>query len=181
MKLFLPPLILVLAASVHAEIETLDLPLMVGRADEAVFAEVLSRRTLTTTDERHGTLHFTALLLEGRSLTDGTQVLVEVVHGGSLDPETGEGVVDSEAPRPDEVRTGSKVVAFYKWVSDLGDGRGANRLYAGHGGVYRTAAAAGDVVVLGRGAGYAVSANERLSELEGRIRSLAVAKQEAGR
>ena len=91
--------------------------------------------------------------------------------GGFVDAE--HGVNNSEAPSADDVRIGNRVVAFYKWTSNMGGGLAANALYAAHGGLFRTFEARGGTVVQGRGEGYAIPTNVGLAQLEQNVKALA--------
>ena len=61
----------------------------------------------------------------------------------------------------------------------MGGGFASNALYASHGGLFRTfQTRKGDVVVQGRGTGYAVSKNIRLTDLQKRSAEHARQKKE---
>jgi len=68
------------------------------------------------------------------------------------------------------VQVGRRVVAFYRWADDMGGGFAANALVAAHGGIYRTVDGPLGAAVLGRGEGYAISANRRVADLESAVR-----------
>ena len=148
-----------------AQILRLDLPGMATRVDNAVYAEIVDRKIFRVEDPTEGVHWFTTLTLRGESLLDETQMTTKVTFMGGWDPETGTGIYNSEAPTPDDIRIGNKVVAFYKWCDNLAVGVAGNSLYTAHGGIYRTAKSGDDTIVLGRGEGYAVSGNMRIRDL----------------
>jgi hypothetical protein len=156
----------------RAQIVRLDLARMLAKADDAVVAEIVGRRAFRAIEPASGEpLYFTALMLDGRSLIDGRAVSLEVLHLGGFVSER-EGTHNSEAPSADDTRVGNRVIAFPRFVDDLGGGVSGHALYAMHGGLYRTADGPLGPVVLGRGEGYAVSKNLRLAELESAVRAL---------
>jgi len=74
------------------------------------------------------------------------------------------------------VQLGNRVVAFYRWSDQLGGGLSGNALMAAHGGLFRTVDGPHGTAVLGRGQGYAVSANVRLGDLESALGALFTVK-----
>ena len=166
-KSFLVTALVALAASAVglAQIERLDLEQMVDRVDNAVYGEIAAKQAYRVEDPNAGELFYTVLTVEGRSLLSGKQTTVDVAYMGGIISEE-EGAISSEAPIEAETATGKHVVVFYKWLDDIGGGVSANRLYASHGGLYRTAESPKGTMVLGRGDGYAVSKNLRLEDLE---------------
>ena len=149
-----------------AQIERLDLETMAQRVDNAVYAEIVGRHIFSVDHPTDGPdNYFTTLTLRGESLMDNNPIQVDVTFAGGWDPETGTGVYNSEAPSPDDVRIGNKIIAFYKWQPNMGADVAANSLYAAHGGLYRTALAGENVVVMGRGEGYAVEQNTTVKNL----------------
>ena len=159
-----------------AQIERLDLPLMVAKSDRSVYGQITARNVIRIDHPVDGhELYFTTLTIEGRSLDNGNPVTVDVSHmGGWIDEE--QGSFNSEAPSADDTRVGNKVVCFYKHEENMGGDFTGNAIYAWHGGIYRTFERKGAVVVQGRGDGYAIPANVALGELEQAIRALAEAK-----
>ena len=150
-----------------ASIERLTLRQMVHKTDGAVYGEIVDRIvTAVTVFDGAEELYFTTLHVEGRSLFNGKKSKVAVSFpGGFLDGERG--VYNSEAPSADDQALGNRVIVFYKWSDNMGGGFASNALYASHGGLFRTfVTRKGDVVVQGRGVGYAVPANRTLGHLE---------------
>ena len=88
-----------------------------------------------------------------------------------------EGADISEAPSVTQTAKGREVVVFYKWTDNMGYGVSANVMYAAHGGVYSTVKKGGKTVVLGRGEGYAIAANDTANNLRQRISALAAQKK----
>jgi hypothetical protein len=165
-----------LGAFASAQIQRLDLPTMLAKSDNALFAEIVDKHVFRVDHPVDGPeLYFTTLTLAGRSLVDGKALTVDVTYPGGFVSEK-EGVHNSEAPSADDVKLGNHVVAFYFWNERMGGGVSGNMLQAMHGGLFRTVSspgAKGGAVVLGRGNGYAVDHNVALADLEASIRSLA--------
>ena len=177
MRSFLPwalalPAVVLVASLAGAQIERLDLAQMVARTDNAVHGHILAQEVVRIDHPVDGEgLFFTHLTVEGTSLVDGQHLTVQVTFpGGFVSP--GEGVYNSEAPSADETRVGNEIVAFYKWSDNLGGGLAGNALYASHGGIYRVATTRRGPVALGKGDGYALASNVRVTELRTRIAKL---------
>jgi hypothetical protein len=159
-----------------AQIERLDLQQMVQRADDAVVGRITARNVIRIDHPVDGPeLYFTALTIEGRSLSTDEPRTVEVWFGGGFVNET-EGVFNSEAPSADDQKVGNKVVAFYKFEENMGGDLSGNALMTWHGGLYRTFDSRRTTFVQGRGDGYAVPTNLRLDELDAQVKTLAQAK-----
>lgn len=160
-----------LAATIGwAQIERLDLGQMVVRADNAVHGKIVASKVTRIDHPRDGVeLYFTTLTIEGRSVYTGAQLKVDVSFPGGFIDAT-RGVYNSEAPSADDQKVGNEIVAFYKWSDNMGGDFASNALYASHGGLFRVASAKnGSEVVLGRGEGYAISSNLKISELDQRV------------
>jgi hypothetical protein len=177
MKRLLPwtlalPAALLAAGLAGAQIERLDLAQMVARTDNAIHGRIVAQEVVRIDHPVDGEgLYFTHLTIEGTSLVDGQPLSVTVTFpGGFVSPE--EGVHNSEAPSADETRVGTDVVAFYKWVDNMGGDLAANALYASHGGIYRVAATRNGPVALGKGDGYALASNLRVSDLRTQVAKL---------
>jgi hypothetical protein len=158
--------LLVLAATlvslptVHAQILRLTLDQMVERTDGAVIGTIVERRVTHLEETKDGPdLFFTTLVVEGEDLATGAQTKIEVSFpGGFVDDETG--VWNSEAPSAEDQRLGNRIVAFWKKTADMG---GLFRAFEDRW---------GREVVLGRGEGYAIDHNRRLSTLRTEYRPL---------
>jgi hypothetical protein len=163
-----------LGIGARAQIKSFTLTEMVQAADQAVDGHIVASRVVRVLDPESGSdSYYTTLTLVGRRLYDGQPTTVDVsFSGGFLSPT--EGVFNSEAPVADDVQVGKRVIAFYSWSE--GGGFAGNTLMAAHGGLYRTVEGTLGAAVLGRGAGYAISANRRLADLESAVRLLASAK-----
>jgi len=155
-----------------AQIQAMDLPEMLEASDGVVYGEVVSRQVFRVDHPVDGPeLYFTCLTLAGRSLVDGRPTTIEVVfHGGFLDDTRG--VFNSSAPRAEDTRIGQRVVAFYRWTSNMGGGVAANALMAGRGGLYRTVDGPRGTAILGQGRGFAIPANRTLGSLESAVKTL---------
>jgi len=164
--LLLPP------QSSRAQVLRLDLSEMLERVDDVVAGEIVAQELLAHPDPSgEGTLWFTRITVDGRSLIDGREIVVDLHILGGMDAQ-GEGVWNSEAPMPEEVLPGGRVVVFYKWLDDMCAGLPGNFLYTMHGGLYRTVTGPAGPVVLGRGEGYPVRHNLRLDDLDQAVRTL---------
>jgi hypothetical protein len=165
-----------LGLAAHAQIRSFTLPEMVQTADQAVYGQILSSRVFRADSATEGPeLYYTELVVQGMKLADGQPITVAVTFRGGFVSET-EGVFNSEAPAADDVRVGKRIVAFYRWSDDLGGGVPANALVAAHGGLYRTVEGPHGAAVLGRGEGYAISANMRVEQLQSAVHLLAAGK-----
>ncbi|MBM3975801.1 MAG: hypothetical protein FJ299_02285 [Planctomycetes bacterium] len=163
--------------SFTAQIERLDLPSMVAKTDNSVYAEIVAKRVIRVDDPVDGPeLFYTILTLEGTSLRNGASLSVDVTFPGGFINDK-EGVHNSEAPSADDIKVGNRVVAFYKWSNNMGGQVRGNALYASHGGIYRTTDSPKGRMVLGRGDGYAVAKNLALADLETAVRSLVTEKK----
>jgi len=165
-----------LALPAPGQIRRLSLETMVAEADEAVHGTIVASRSFRLDDPLDGPeLYYTTITVQGRTLSSSTPLTVDVTfRGGFVSPT--EGVYNSEAPAADDVRVGREVVAFYAWIDDFGGGLATNALVAAHGGIYRAASGPRGTTILGRGDGYAVRANLRVTELEGALRRLYATK-----
>ena len=164
--------LLVAATLGTAQIERLDLSQMVSKADNAVFGTIVNKEVIRIDHPEDGAeLYFTTLTVEGQSLKTGENLTVDVVFsGGFVDAD--HGVNNSEAPSADDTRIGNRVVAFYKWSTNLGGQLAGNGLYAAHGGLFRTFENRGRTVVQGRGEGYAVPENVEYTKLKSDVTTL---------
>ena len=155
-----------------AQIKSYTLPEMVGQADGAVFGEIVASRAFRVDDPVDGPeLYFTTLTIEGREVGSDRPLLVDVTYHGGFVSET-EGVYNSEAPVADDVAIGNRVVVFYEWSDNMGGSVAGNALLAAHGGLFRTVAGSRHVAVLGRGEGYAIDRNLKLSDLDAAVAKL---------
>lgn len=155
-----------------AQIERLDLTKMVDRTDNTVVGEIVSKKVFRIDHPVAGPeLFFTTLTVRGRSLVSGKLLHAEVTYpGGFISPE--EGVYNSEAPTEDETRIGNEVVVFYFWNDNMGGDVAGNMLQASHGGIYRVAKTTQGHVVLGKGDGYAIDKNWKLTALDQEVTRL---------
>lgn len=161
---------IVAAASLAtAQILRVDLPQIVAKTDDAVFGTIVKKQVVRIDHPIDGEgLYFTTLSIEGRSLETQKPVTVDVSFlGGFVDPEHGS--CNGEAPTADDTKIGNRVVCFYAHTENLGGDFAANEIFGWHGGIYRTFERGGNVIVQGRGDGYAVSNNVTLRDLEAQI------------
>ena len=148
-----------------SQIKAYTLEEMVLEADQAVHGQIVGSRVFRVDHAIDGPeLYFTTITVEGNVLGEGTAVTVDVTFNGGFISED-EGVFNSEAPIADDVKIGNQVVVFTKWQDNLGGDVPGNALMASHGGLYRTVDGPADTVVLGRGAGYAINFNTKVSDL----------------
>jgi len=167
-------LLTALASAPAAQIRAFTLPELLEASDGVVHGEIVAREVFRRDDPVDGLeRYFTRLTVAGRSLVDGRALTIDVVfHGGFLD--TDHGVFNSAAPAAEDVRPGQRVVAFYRWTSDMGAGVAANVLMAAKGGLYRTVEGPRGPAVLGHGRGFAIARNQSLASLESAVHALRV-------
>ena len=160
------------AAVGSAQIERLNLGQMVQRTDEAVRGRIVATEVIRVDHPTDGPeLYYTHLEVEGTSLYSAKPTTLTVTFpGGFISPE--EGVHNSEAPSTDEVKVGNEVIVFSKWSDNMGGDVASNALYASHGGIYQVVKARNGEVALGKGDGYAISANVTVSDLKSKISAL---------
>jgi hypothetical protein len=145
---------------------------MVSMTDGAIEATIVGRQVFRIDHPIAGPeMYFTTLTLSGRSLEDGRALTMEVtILGGFVDAE--QGVWNSASPSAEDQKIGNHVVVFHKWVDNLAADVACSTIFAGHGGLFRVVDGPRGPVVLGRGEGYAVGSNVRLSDLTSAIRSI---------
>ena len=176
MKFRLPPSLLAglallgVATLGVAQIERLDLPKMVEKADRGIFGVITDRHVVRFDHEVDGrNLFFTHLTIQGEDLATGAPKTVVVTHAGGF-VNAREGVYNSEAPPADATELGRRVVAFYAYTDNMGGDLAANTLYASHGGLFQVIEGRGDSsIVLGQGDGYAISQNMPWSQLREQV------------
>lgn len=157
----------VLAPMVLASIEKLDLPEMVKRVDSAVVGSITAKTTWTSPNpDGEGSLEFTTITVSGDDLMTGKPATVEVSFVGS------DRVPTTVTPAESETRVGTRIVVFSKKSSAFGVTDAKNWMYASHGGVFRVEAGPKGEVVLGKGAGFAVSDNMLASDFRTRVTEL---------
>ena len=160
-----------------AQIESLHLEDMVAKTDNAVIGTILEREVIRIDHPIDGPeLYYTTLIIQGRSLVDGTNTVVGVTFPGGFVDDV-HGVWNSEAPSEDDQKVGNQVVVFYKWIDNMGGDLSGNALYASHGGLYRVVSGRSGDVVFGRGPGYAVANNRTLASLDGEITRISRAQK----
>jgi hypothetical protein len=163
-------LLAALGAASPAQIKRYTLDEMVLTSDQAIYGQIIGTRVSRYDSPVDGEgLFFTTITIQGRTLSDDRATTVDVWFRGGFLSAT-EGVFNSEAPAADDVKLGKKVVAFYRWADDVGNGGGGNALMAAHGGLYRTVDGPHGPAVLGRGDGYAISTNRYVAQLESAVR-----------
>ncbi|HKB16536.1 MAG TPA: hypothetical protein VKF62_10745 [Planctomycetota bacterium] len=155
--LFTPLALGLPAPLLFAAIERLDLGQMVQKSGGAVAGRIESVTSTLHELPDVGEHVFTHVRIVGTDFYTGAPADVTVSFiGGRL------GDLDQyccEQPSSAELRIGNRVLAFYKWAPGMGGGAGMNGLYASHGGIFQILSGPKGDVVLGKGDGYAVSAN----------------------
>ena len=178
MKTFLPKswviagaLLAAVATQGDAQILRLDLKQMVAQTDGAVYGTIQASETIRIDHPIDGPeLYYTTLTISGVDVKTGTPKTINVSYAGGFINET-EGVYNSEAPKADVVKVGAEVLAFHKWTDNMGGDFASNAIYAAHGGIYQTFSdVRGNVIVQGRGDGYAIPSNIHLSNLRNNVR-----------
>ena len=150
----------------EAQILRLDLQQMVTQTDGAIYGTIEAKETIRIDHPIDGPeLYYTTLTIQGTSLETGEKTTVNVSYAGGFINEV-QGVYNSEAPEADVTKVGQEVLAFHKWTDNMGGDFASHAIYAAHGGIYPTFKdARGQVIVQGRGDGYAIPANIHLSRL----------------
>ncbi len=147
-------------------IEELDLSKMLTRTDSAVHGTITDVRTVKYTPPGDDRLIFTILTIQGEDLYSGQPTKVEAAFlGGTYQ---GDAMMVTSMPAPSEYRLGNDVVVFrgpvQGWGPDID-----HCVYAAMGGIFRTVDTRKGKVVLGKGKGFAISNNVRLSALQSDI------------
>lgn len=171
----------VAAASIAtAQILRVNLTQIVAKTNDAVLGTIVKKHVVRIDHPIDGPeLYFTTLSIEGVSLETTKPVTVDVSFmGGFIDPEHGS--FNSEAPSADDTKVGTKVVCFYRFNENMGGDFSGNEIFGWHGGIYRTFERGGNIVVQGRGEGYAIPANIALTDLKAQI-ATAVNEKGAGK
>jgi len=154
---------LLLVQGGSACIEELDLGQMISRTDSAVHGTITDVRTTAFTPEDEVQLIYTILTIQGEDLYTGQQTTVEAAFlGGTYQ---GESMTVTSMPAPADYRLGNDVVVFRGAVEGWGP-EIDHCVYASMGGIFRTVNTKKGVVVLGKGEGFAVDGNVRVSALK---------------
>lgn len=160
-----------------AQILRLDLAQMVARTDNTAYGKITAKHVVRIDHPVDGNeMYFTTLTIEGKSLETGKSITVDVSYmGGSIDE--AHGSFNSEAPSADDTKIGNRVVCFFKHTQNLGGDFACNEIVGWHGGLYRTFERKGEVIVQGRGDGYAIAGNQTIDALTTQIATLAKSKE----
>ena len=164
-------LLCVATPTTNAQVKAMDLTEMVGVCDHGVYGQIIGKKVSRVDAEDGRILYYTTMTIEGRMLADGTPIKIDVSYPGGFVSEE-EGYWHSESPGDDETKVGSHIVAFYKWFNGMGEAHTTNWLYANHGGLYQSVEGPQGSMVLGRGKGYAVSKNIRVTDLEKAVKQI---------
>ncbi|MGH7151261.1 MAG: hypothetical protein ACREIU_11200 [Planctomycetota bacterium] len=155
-------------------VERLDLPKMVGKTDAAVLGTIVEVTGAEVTMNGVSEV-VTRVRVRGENLYTGREdeIVVTFLGGRTEDRETW----CAESPTARETRVGARTLVFSKsrWTTE---GLEYNGLYAGFGGLFRVEGGPRGEVVLGRGEGYAVENNVRVSDLRDRISAIRAAGAE---
>jgi len=165
-------LLAVIGTPGDAQILRLDLQQMVEQSDGAVYGTIEAKETIRIDHPIDGPeLYYTTLTIAGTDVNTGAPTTVNMSYAGGFINEE-EGVYNSEAPEADLTQVGTKVLAFHKWSDNMGGDFASNVIYAAHGGIYPTFQDSRDqVIVQGRGDGYAIPSNIHLSQLTQRVQT----------
>jgi hypothetical protein len=161
----------------QAQILRVNLGQMVASTDGAVFGTIVDRETIRIDHPIDGPeLYYTTLTIRGKDLATNRPIEIGVSFpGGFVDAE--HGVYNSEAPAEGDIALGKQVVAFHKWSDNMGGDFASSALFASHGGVYSTFESKGNVIVQGRGDGYAIPSNTHLERLQSDIQAFQTEKR----
>jgi hypothetical protein len=150
-------------------IEELDLAEMISKTDSAVQGTITDVRTVRFVPEGDDRLIYTILTIEGEDLYTGQAVTVESAFlGGTFEDDS---MMVTSMPAPSEYRLGNNVVVFRGAVEGWGP-EIDHAVYAAMGGIYRTVDTKKGLVVLGKGEGFAVESNTRVSALKVQMANL---------
>jgi len=147
-------------------IEELNLSQMVAKTDSAVHGTITDVRTVKYVAAENDQRIYTILTVEGEDLYSGQQVSVEAAFlGGTYQ---GESMTVTSMPAPSEYRLGNEVVVFRGavegWHPEID-----HAVYAAMGGIFRTVDTKKGPVALGKGEGFAIENNTRISNLKSEI------------
>lgn len=158
--------VLLLVQVGSACIEELNLSTMVTKTDSAVHGTITEVRTVRFVPEGDDRLIFTILTIEGEDLYTGQPVTTEAAFlGGTFE---GDSMMIPSMPAPADYRLGNDVVVFRGLVEGWGP-EIDHCVYAAMGGIFRTVDTRKGTVVLGKGEGFAVANNIRISSLKADI------------
>lgn len=147
----------------RACIEELDLAKMVAKTDAAVRGTITDVRTVRYTPPGDDRAIYTILTVEGTDIYTG---LARTIHAAFLGGTyKGDSMMVTSMPAPSEYRLGSQVLVFSAPVE--GWGPEIDRcVYASMGGIFREISSKQGPVYLGKGEGFALSSNVRLTDLQ---------------
>lgn len=153
-----------------AKIKAITLEGMCRMMDDAVVGTIVHSHSFRVDHPVDGPeLYYTTLTVAGRSLVNGQEKTTDVTFLGGFIDETN-GTFNSESPSMQETQIGNEVVVFHMWSDNIGGDVACNVLIGGHGGLFPVVNnREGQKVVLGRGAGYPVSSNVPLNDLDRNI------------
>ncbi len=155
-------------------IEELDLAKMISKTDSAVHGTITDVRTVRFVPEGDDRLIYTILTVEGEDLYTGNTTTVEAAFlGGTFEDDS---MMVTSMPAPSEYRLGNEVVVFRGAVEGWGP-EIDHCVYASMGGIVRTIDTKKGPVVLGKGEGFAVEGNVRVSNLKNEISNLQEAQR----
>src|SRR5262245_40629631 len=99
-------LVAAFAALPQAQIKKFTLDEMVQTADDAVYGQIVGSRVFSVDSPVDGpSLYFTVLTIEGRAMSDGRPLTIDVTTPGGFIDAT-RGVFNSEAPAADDIKVG---------------------------------------------------------------------------
>lgn len=144
-------------------IEELNLSQMIAKTDSAVHGTITDVRTVKYVAAENDQRIYTILTVEGEDLYTGQQVTAEAAFlGGTYQ---GESMTVTSMPAPSEYRLGNEVVVFRGvvegWHPEID-----HAVYASMGGIFRTVDTKKGTVALGKGEGFAIENNVRISSLK---------------
>ncbi|MEM9379285.1 MAG: hypothetical protein AAGB93_04985 [Planctomycetota bacterium] len=160
------------------DVRSFTLGQLVDASDGAVVGRI-DRRSVEEVDAGDGSpIYFTTLRIEGTDLATGEAETIDVMYPGGFVDER-RGAFNASMPAAHETRVGRGVVVFHDRRDDVVGGLRGELLLGGRASLFPTfESRRGATIVQGRGRGYAVSKNVRLTDLQARVRELRRAKRE---
>jgi hypothetical protein len=147
---------------------------MVAKTDVAVHGTITNVRTVRYTPPGDDRLIFTLLTVAGTDLATGLPRSLEAAFLGGT--HGADSMIVTSMPAPSEYRLGNEVVVFSAPVEGWGP-EIERCVYASMGGIFRSIESRNGDVVLGKGQGFAVDKNLRLSDLQAAVAAEARKKQ----
>lgn len=177
----LPTALAALAAALCVgarDVQSFTLRQMIDASDGGVVGRIGSRSVQEVDPGDGAPLYITTLRVAGTDLATGAAETIDVMFlGGVIDERRGS--FNASMPAAHETRVGRGVVVFHDHADDIVGGLEGELLLGGRASLFTTfESRRGATIVQGRGRGYAVTKNVRLTDLQARVRELHSAKRD---